>query len=113
MEFISLEEAKQYLRIDSADEDDTISLLLTAAESLCREVARLTDEEWDAVCAEKEDEEKGVEPSVVLKRNRSLLRIAILYTVAYLFEHREEADHHDLVLTLRNILFSIREGVNE
>ena len=42
---------------------------------------------------------------------RELLRIAILYTVGYLFEHREEADHHDLMLTLRNLLFAIREGV--
>ena len=42
---------------------------------------------------------------------RDLLRIAILYTVGYLFEHREEADHHDLTLTLRNLLFAIREGV--
>ena len=42
---------------------------------------------------------------------RELLRIAILYTVGYLYEHREEADHHDLTLTLRAILSSIREGV--
>ena len=41
---------------------------------------------------------------------RELLRVAILYAVGYLYEHREEADHHALMLTLRNILCAIREG---
>lgn len=113
MEFITLDEAKEYLRIDSSDEDATVTALLTAAETLCREISRLTDDEWASVCQEKEDAENGVEPSETLKRNRALLRAAILYATAYLFEHREEADHHDLVMTLRYILFSIREGVNE
>ena len=34
-----------------------------------------------------------------------------LYALGYLFEHREEADHHALALTLRSLLFGIREGV--
>ena len=42
---------------------------------------------------------------------KELLHVAILYTLGYLYEHREEADHHDLTLTLRNLLFSVREGV--
>lgn len=33
------------------------------------------------------------------------------YALGYLFEHREDADHHDLTLTLRSLLFGIREGV--
>lgn len=109
--FITLDEAKKYLRIDSYDEDDLITALIDSAEILCKDVARLSDDEWDAVCTEADDEANGVEASSALKRNRKLMRIAILYTVGYFFEHREEADHHDLVLTLRNILFSIREGV--
>ena len=36
-------------------------------------------------------------------------RIAVMYAVAYLYEHREEADHHQLVLGLRSLLFGIRE----
>ena len=39
------------------------------------------------------------------------MRVAILYALGYLYEHREEADHHSLTLTLRSLLFSIREGV--
>ena len=38
-------------------------------------------------------------------------RIAIMYTLGYLYEHREKADMHELALTLRSLLFSIREGV--
>ena len=37
------------------------------------------------------------------------IRIAILFTVAYLYEHREEADHHALNLTLRDLLFGTRK----
>ena len=42
---------------------------------------------------------------------KEILRVGVFYTLGYLYEHREEADHHDLVMTLRNLLFSIREGV--
>ena len=36
---------------------------------------------------------------------------AILYALGYLYEHRDEADHKQLMLTLRSILFAVREGV--
>ena len=35
-------------------------------------------------------------------------KAAVLYTVAYLYEHREEADHRGLMLTLRALLFGVR-----
>ena len=50
-------------------------------------------------------------PSDKLSTRRKLIRVAVLYAVGYLYEHREEADHHGLTLTLRSLLFSIREGV--
>ena len=37
---ITLEEAKQYLRVDSASEDTLIQSLLESAESICMDVAR-------------------------------------------------------------------------
>ena len=46
-----------------------------------------------------------------LSRIREVMKAAVLYALAYLYEHREEADHHSLVLTLRSLLFSIREGI--
>ena len=39
-----------------------------------------------------------------------ILKMAILYALGYLYEHRENADHHDLAITLRSLLFGIREG---
>ena len=103
MALISLAEAKTYLRVDTADEDAMIGILISSAERLCADVARLTDEEWEAVSSDTED--------ASLTPIRETMKVAILYAIGYLFEHREEADHHDLTLTLRSILFAIREGV--
>ena len=103
MALISLEEAKGYLRVDTADEDAMIGILISASERLCADVARLSDEKWEAVNSDTED--------ASLIPVRETMKVAILYALGYLFEHREEADHHDLVLTLRSILFAIREGV--
>lgn len=103
MTFITLGEAKSYLRVDSADEDDLIESLLLSAERLCVDVSRLSEEKWVAAKSDTEDDS--------LSPVRETMRVAILYTVGYLFEHREEADHHGLTLTLRSILFAIREGV--
>ena len=102
MMIITLEEAKEYLRVDSADEDAMIGVFLSAAERMCADVARLTDEKWAAVDSDSEDE--------TIIPIREPMRVAILYALGYLFEHREEADYHALMLTLRSILFAIREG---
>lgn len=103
MALISLEEAKGYLRVDTADEDAMIGVLLSSAGRLCADVARLTNEQWEAVNSDTED--------ASLIPVRETMKVAILYALGYLFEHREEADHHDLTLTLRSLLFGIREGV--
>ena len=111
MQFLTLEEGKQYLRVDSDYDDAVISALLSSAEILCCDVARLSEEQWEAVCAEERDSQIGTGPTPELLRNRGLMRVAVLYALGYLYEHREEADHHGLVLTLRSLLFPIREGV--
>ena len=87
---VSLSEMKQYLRVDTSDDDALIEGLINTAESLCRDVARLDDEEF---------------------MSESLTtRVAVLYAVAYLYEHREEADHKALTLTLRSLLFGVRRA---
>ena len=91
MAVVTLGEAKQYLRVDSKDEDDFISGLMETGEQMCRDVARLDLTE--------------------LEQNLPMARIAILYVTAYLYEHRELADHDDLVQTLRSLLFGIRREV--
>jgi uncharacterized phage protein (predicted DNA packaging) len=86
---LKLEEAKQYLRVDANDEDDVIQQELDAAESLVASVLR------------KESLEDESSPITV---------VAVLYALAYLNEHREEADHHALTITLRNLLFGERDA---
>lgn len=103
MALISLEEAKSYLRVDTEDEDAMIDILLRSAERLCVDVARLTDEQWNDINSRAD--------SFELESARETMRSAVLYALAYLFEHREEADHHELTLTLRSLLFSLREGL--
>ena len=100
---VSIDTAKEYLRVDTTDEDATIGILLSTAGRLCADVARLSDEKWEAVNSDTED--------TSLTPIRETMKVAILYATGYLYEHREEADHHELTLTLRSILFAIREGV--
>lgn len=88
---VTLEEMKQYLRVDFPDDDSLIEYLISGAEKICKDIMR-TD---DASALTSEPNAKT----------------AVLYTVAYLYEHREDADHHALMITLRALLFgSRREG---
>ena len=105
MALITLDEAKEYLRVDTNADDALIGSLLLSAGRLCADVARLSDEEWAAVEADDSGDDS---PEVISLR--ASLRVAVFFTLAYLYEHREEADHHGLLLTLRSLLFSVREG---
>ena len=112
---VTLEEAKAYLRVDSDYEDILIASIITSAEALCADVARLSADEWIALSEYTGEtgltlrfEEKSHSDVLQIK---NVLHIGILYALGYLYEHREEADHHDLVLMLRNLLFSVREGM--
>ena len=90
---VTLEEAKTYLRVASIDEDELISSLIESATATVQDIARYSDEEWESS-----------EETILIR-----MRIAILYTVAYLYEHREEANHSQLNLTLRALLFGVRK----
>lgn len=85
---VSLAEAKEYLRVDTNDEDSTITSLLNAAINLCCDVSRLEIEEFEAA--------------------GEIAKEAVLFTLGYFFENRENANHAELVLRLRSLLFGIR-----
>ena len=87
---VELNEVKEYLRIDSSDEDDLIEMMISYAEDLCMDVVRIHDKEEFY--------------------QNAVSKIAVFYAVAYLNEHREDADFKKLTLTLRAMLFGIREG---
>ena len=86
---VSLEEMKQYLRVDFPDDDSLIENLISSAEKICMDVMRTED--------------SGL---LISEPNA---KTAVLYTVAYLYEHREDADHHALMITLRALLFGSRQ----
>lgn len=88
---VTIEEMKNYLRVDTSEDDELISTLIRSAEKLCQGIAR------------KED-------GILIEENFDEYRLAVLYATAYLYEHREEADHHELTITLRSMLFGARKA---
>lgn len=86
---VSLDEVKEYLRVDHGDEDGLIGGLLDTAGRICMDVARVSDE--------LDFSQKG-----------ELAKTAVMFAVAYLYEHREAADHGELLLTLRSLLSGVR-----
>ena len=83
---VTLEEMKTYLRIDFPDDDALLQSIIVTAEKLCADILRT-------------DSLDGAEST----------KVAVMYAVAYLYEHREEADHQALTLTLRALLFGGRK----
>ena len=87
---VTLAEMKQYLRVDGSDDDALITYLIKDCKKRCLDILRVDD------VSEVED--------------RAKLKLGVYYAVAYLYEHREEADHNKLNLTLRAILFADRKA---
>ena len=88
---ITLNEAKNYLRVDHTEDDKLILSLIDTAKALVQDVGRMDD--------------------TALAVNEATTRQAMLYTISYLYENRNTADYHQLTLTLRALLFAQREGV--
>mgnify|MGYP002168220484 FL=1 len=87
---ISMEDAKNYLRIDHTEDDNLIQNLIQTAQKLCMDIGRMDEKE--------------------LEMNEETARQAMLYTIAYLYENRNTADYYKLSLMLRALLFAQREG---
>ena len=87
---VTLDEMKNYLRVEHDDDDELIQDLIWSAEKTAMDITRT--EELDSFYSSENS------------------KIAVMYTVAYLYEHREAADHHGLTLMLRSLLFGDREA---
>ena len=69
---LTLEEAKQHIRTDYPDDDSLTEDLIAAAEELVKAAGRFTGD--------------------TLAENAAAAKAAEYYAVAYLYEHREDAD---------------------
>ena len=88
---VTLQEAKNYLRVDHSEDDKLIQDLLLTTKNLCMDVGRMNEEK--------------------LSENEDTVRTAMLFALGYLYENRNTADMKKLTLSLRSILFAQREGV--
>ena len=88
---VTLQEVKQYLRIDFEDDDTLLLSLISTAKQLVMDVGRMDEERFS--------------------ENEDVVRTAMLFALGYLYENRNNPDYHKLTLNLRSILFAQREGV--
>lgn len=85
---VSVEEMKKYLRVDFEDDDDLIESFIGSAQRKIQDILRCDD--------------------MTEFENDNSVRVAVMFVVAFLYEHREEADHEELNLTLRAMLSDLR-----
>ena len=85
---ITLDEMKNYLRVDNDEDDELITALIESSQKLCMDIARISDEEAFI--------------------NEPCSKVAVMYAVAYQYENRENANHSALALSIRSLLFGIR-----
>jgi len=95
---VTLQELKEYMRVTTSDpeEERVILSLESSAEDLVLSAARV---------------EAGTsEGEALISDHAALFSTAVKYATAYLYEHRESADHNALAKDLRSILFPVREA---
>ena len=83
----TLDEVKEYLKVEYDDEDAMLLPLILAAQQLCEDVLR---------------EPPSADP---------VIKIALLYAVGYLFENRACTDFTELTQMLKYILSAKRKEV--
>ena len=85
---ISLEEVKLYLRIDGDEEDALISNFINVSEDLVQGILRVQLSELDPV--------------------PEIMKQAVMYSVANMYEKRENYDSKAVIQTMKNLLFQYR-----
>ncbi len=86
---VLLKDVKSYLRLEQNEDDELLQIFVDTAENLCQDIVR-----FDLSTIEILPEE---------------VKTAILYCVTYLYENRENADYKELTMTLKYLLFGLRE----
>ncbi|HEM5225178.1 TPA: phage gp6-like head-tail connector protein [Streptococcus suis] len=85
-----LEDIKLYLKVEHNEEDSLLSSLLSTSKQLCLDVLRKSE-------------------AVLTEDEVAVFETAVHYGVAYLYEHREKANHKELKETLYHLLLSNRK----
>jgi len=86
---ISLEEVKEYLRVDGESEDALITSFICSAQEMCEGILRYPLSELEVV------------PETIKQ--------AICYGVACFYEQREKVDTKEILEMMKNLLFSYRK----
>lgn len=80
---------KDYMRYDDDTDDSIIEMFEVAAERKVMKIAGMSEEDFVA--------------------NAEAMRPPVLYATAYMLEHRQEADHAELDITLRALVAQERD----
>lgn len=86
---VSLEEVKLYLRVDGEEEDTLISTFINVSEDLLEGILRYSVSEFEVV------------PEIVKQ--------AVMYSVANMYEKREDYDAKEVIDIMTKLLFSYRK----
>ncbi|MDU2265255.1 head-tail connector protein [Clostridium celatum] len=86
---VSLEEIKLYLRVDGEEEDALISTFINVSEDLVEGILRYPVSEFEVV------------PEIVKQ--------AVMYSVANMYEKREDYDVKEVIDIMTKLLFSYRK----
>ena len=86
---VSLEEVKLYLRVDCDDEDTLTSTFINVSEDLVEGILRYPVSEFEIV------------PEIIKQ--------AVMYSVANMYEKREDYDVKEVIDIMTKLLFSYRK----
>lgn len=87
---VTLDEAKDYLRVDGDEDNTLIAIFISAAEELCEDILRSPLADFSVI------------PEIVKQ--------SILYAVANLYEERENVDIKSVIEVMARLLFAYRKG---
>ncbi len=87
---VTLDEARNYLKVDTTDDDNLIEDCLDASIRYVKDILRV-------------DDFKDFK-----KKEKSLIKVAIFYSLHFLYEGRGNANHHELMKTIRSLLSGLR-----
>ena len=86
---VSLEEVKLYLRVDGEEEDTLISTFINVSEDLVEGILRYPVSEFEIL------------PEIIKQ--------AVMYSVANMYEKREDYDVKEVIDIMTKLLFSYRK----